>query len=71
MDKPGTYTFGFLLDGPQGHGEGSLQEFQVLEQPGPPLSLSWTVASLPLVGTIAVAWRQVRSGRRLRFSLEA
>jgi hypothetical protein len=39
----------------------------VLGRPGPPLALSWTVGSLPLVALlalIAVAWRRVRPGRR-------
>lgn len=74
LDKPGAYTFGFLLDGPQGRGEGSLPGLQVLDQPGPPLPLSWSVASLPLIaliGLIAVAWRRVRPGRRVRYTLEA
>ena len=70
LDKPGTYTFGFLVDGPQGHGEGTLKGVQVLDQPGPPLSVSWSVASLPLIaliGLIVVAWRRVRPGRRGAF----
>ena len=72
LDKPGVYAFSFLLDGPQGRGEGTLRGLQVLDQPGPPLPLSWSVASLPLIaliGLIAVAWRRVRPGRQLRFTV--
>jgi hypothetical protein len=71
LNKPGAYSFGFLIDGPQGHGEGTLRDVQVLDQPGPPLTVSWSVASIPLIGLIGlitVAWRRVRPGRRLRFT---
>jgi hypothetical protein len=67
IDTAGVYAFRFSVDGPQGHGEGALRGVQVLSQPGPPLALSWTVASLPLVGLVAlivVAWRRVRPGRQ-------
>jgi hypothetical protein len=68
LDDPGVYSFVFLIDGPQGHGEGTLSGVRVLDQPGPPLALSWSVASLPLIallGLIGVAWRKVRPGRHL------
>jgi hypothetical protein len=67
LDKAGVYAFRFDVDGPQGRGEGTLEGVEVLGQPGPPLALSWTVGSLPLVGLVAlivVAWRRVRPGRR-------
>ncbi|WP_334025251.1 hypothetical protein [Nocardia terpenica] len=67
LDDPGTYTFRFAVDGPAGHGEGALTALQVLDQPGPPLALSWTVGTLPLLGLVvllAVAWRRIRPGRR-------
>ncbi|PXX60959.1 hypothetical protein DFR70_109150 [Nocardia tenerifensis] len=67
IDDPGDYSLIFTLDGPLGHGEGSLDGVHVLDQPGPPLPLSWTIASLPLLGLIAflaVAWRRLRPGRR-------
>ncbi|WP_305787907.1 hypothetical protein [Symbioplanes lichenis] len=63
LDEPGSYTFGFRVDGPQGTGEGRTQPVQVLTQPGPPLGLSWAVCVIPLVALVAflvVAWR--RSG---------
>jgi hypothetical protein len=74
LNKPGSYTLDFMLDGPQGRGEGTLPNLQVLDQPGPPLAASWSVAALPLValiGVIAVAWRRVRPGRRLQLHPEA
>lgn len=67
IDSAGVYAIRFSVDGPQGHGEGTLQGVEVLSQPGPPLTLSWTVGSLPLVALVAlivVAWRRVRPGRR-------
>ncbi|QUQ62450.1 hypothetical protein [Kutzneria sp. CA-103260] len=62
LSTEGTWKFTFALDGPQGHGEGTVP-LTVLSQPGPPLALSWIVCSLPFLGLIAflvVAWRRVR-----------
>jgi hypothetical protein len=67
LNNPGIYDFAFAIDGPQGHGEGTLSGIAVLDQPGPPLALSWTIATLPAVGLIAlivIAWLRVRPGRR-------
>jgi hypothetical protein len=67
LNAPGTYSFGFAIDGPLGHGEGTLHGVRVLKQPGPPLALSWTVGSLPFVGLIVVlvvAWRRIQPGRQ-------
>ncbi|WP_405162612.1 hypothetical protein OG203_41125 [Nocardia sp. NBC_01499] len=67
INDPGSYDFRFTLDGPAGHGEGTLEGVHVLDQPGPPLSLSWTIASLPLLGLIAflsVSWRRTRPARQ-------
>ena len=67
FDAPGTYSIGFAIDGPQGHGQGTLNGVTVLNQPGPPLPLSWTIASLPFLGLMAlivVAWRRTQPGRR-------
>jgi hypothetical protein len=61
LPSPGDWTFRFTLDGPAGHGVGELRPFTVLEQPGPPLGLSWAISTLPLWGLIAlivVAWRR-------------
>jgi hypothetical protein len=71
LDHPGTYSFGFAIDGPQGHGEGTLSGVEVLSQPGPPLAISWTVGSLPgiaLIVLIAVAWRRTRPARQPLFA---
>lgn len=67
FDDPGSYSFIFALDGPLGHGEGTLDGVQALDQPGPPLPLSWTIGSLPLIGLVVfltVAWRRTRPSRR-------
>ncbi len=67
IDKPGTYRFAFAIDGPLGHGEGALPAVQVLDQPGPPLALSWSIALLPLLGMVVflgVAWRRIRPASR-------
>ena len=48
----------FTIDGPQGEGTGDLA-VDVLEQPGPPLALSWLVGLTPLALTLAffaVVW---------------
>ncbi len=71
LDDAGSYSFGFAIDGPQGHGEGTLSGVTVLDQPGPPLPLSWSVASLPLLALVAlvvVGWRRTRPGNRERLS---
>ncbi|GAB2518431.1 hypothetical protein [Nocardia heshunensis] len=63
LDQQGAWTFRFAIDGPQGHGEGDLTNLTVLEQPGPPLGISWAVSSIPLIGLIvflAYAWRRTR-----------
>jgi hypothetical protein len=66
LNTPGTYSFGFQIAGPQGVGQGILRGVTVLNQPGPPLPLSWTIGSLPFVGLIAflvIAWRRTKPGR--------
>lgn len=65
LDDPGDYTFTFAINGAQGTGTGALTGVTVLDQPGPPLPLSWAVGTLPVWGLIAViviAWRRVRPG---------
>ena len=64
LDSSGTWTMRFTIDGPQGEGTGDLA-VDVLEQPGPPLALSWLVGLTPLALTVvffAVVW--IRTGRR-------
>jgi hypothetical protein len=64
LTSPGRWTLRFTIDGPQGEGTGDLA-VDVLEQPGPPLALSWLVGLTPLVLTlafVAVVW--IRTGTR-------
>jgi hypothetical protein len=63
LPTAGDWTFKFTVDGPAGHGEGQLAGLKVLEQPGPPMGLSWAISTIPLFGLIAlivVAWRRTR-----------
>lgn len=63
LPTPGDWTFRFTVDGPEGRGVGELRNLNVLEQPGPPLALSWSISTLPLFGLvtlIAVGWRRTR-----------
>ncbi|MGW5053997.1 hypothetical protein [Actinokineospora sp. NPDC004072] len=58
----GTWTLRFAVAGPQGEGIGELA-VPVLEQPGPPMGLSWAISVIPLIGLIAflvVAWRRTK-----------
>lgn len=64
LTSPGRWTLRFTIDGPQGEGTGDLT-VDVLEQPGPPLALSWLVGLIPLALTLvffAVVW--IRTGPR-------
>ncbi|OLR92641.1 hypothetical protein [Actinokineospora bangkokensis] len=63
VDAAGQWALRFHLDGPLGTGDGALTSLNVLEQPGPPLALSWSASTLPLVGLagfLVVAWRRTR-----------
>jgi hypothetical protein len=63
LEAEGEYALRFTVDGPQGRGEGELTGLAVLEQPGPPLALSWAISVVPLVGLVAflvTAWRRTR-----------
>ena len=51
LNSSGTWTLRFTIDGPQGEGTGDLT-IDVLEQPGPPLTLSWLVGLIPLALTL-------------------
>ncbi|MFJ6182206.1 hypothetical protein [Streptomyces sp. NPDC092295] len=65
---PGDVALTFAIDGPEGHGTGTLRRLTVLDQPGPPLSLSWSVCALPVLGLIAflvIAWRRNEPACRL------
>lgn len=64
LDTQGNWTFRFVINGPQGRGAGELDNLTVLQQPGPPLALSWSISSLPLIGLVvflAIAWRRTRT----------
>ncbi|GAB2742631.1 hypothetical protein [Amycolatopsis magusensis] len=64
LDSQGDWKFRFVIDGPAGRGEGELSKLPVLEQPGPPMALSWSISVLPLAGLIGflvVAWRRTRT----------
>jgi len=64
LPEPGTWTLRFDVEGPAGAGTGELKNLQVMEQPGPPMGLSWAVSTIPLFGLIAlivIAWRRTRT----------
>ena len=66
LNAAGSYNFTFVIDGPAGHGQGTLSGLTVLDQPGPPLGLSWMIGSLPFVGMVmflVIAWRRVQPRR--------
>lgn len=63
LPEPGTWTFRFDISGPAGPASGELRNLQVMEQPGPPMGLSWAISTIPLfglIGLIVVAWRRTR-----------
>ncbi|MFI8986312.1 hypothetical protein ACIG63_14830 [Streptomyces antimycoticus] len=54
-------SFSMVGSGPAGHGRGTPRNVGVLDQPGPPLAISWTVCAVPPVGMLAylaVGWRR-------------
>jgi hypothetical protein len=53
VPDPGTWTYRFAIDGPEGRGTGEIG-LSVLEQPGPPLAPMWVIGLIPV--TIAVAF---------------
>ncbi|GGS30767.1 MULTISPECIES: hypothetical protein [Actinokineospora] len=62
LDAEGTWTFRFTVDGPAGQGQGEIA-LPVLEQPGPPMALSWAISVIPLIGLVTflvVAWRRAK-----------
>jgi hypothetical protein len=63
LPAAGDWTMRFVVEGPAGEGTGELTALKVMQQPGPPLGLSWGISTLPLFGLIAlivVAWRRTR-----------
>lgn len=68
MPDSGKADFTFAVTGPQGEGKGTLRDVAVLGQPGPPLSVSWGVCALPVVGMLTyltVGWRRNRPSERV------
>lgn len=64
LPEQGTWSMRFDVEGPEGTGTGALENLQVMEQPGPPMGLSWAISTIPLFGLIAlivVAWRRTRA----------
>jgi len=65
LAEPGDWVFTFGLDGPQGPATAEMI-IPVLEQPGPPLALSWLVSLGPLIIILGVLATAVRRGGRPR-----
>ncbi|MGW5334647.1 hypothetical protein [Streptomyces bauhiniae] len=68
LPEAGTWDLTFDIDGDAGHGRGTLEDIAVLDQPGPPLALSWTVVALPSAGMLtflAVGWRRNKPGKKV------
>ncbi|EME60260.1 hypothetical protein [Amycolatopsis decaplanina] len=64
LQTQGSWTFRFEIEGPAGKGAGELRDLVVLEQPGPPMAVSWSISLIPLIVLavlIAVAWRRTKS----------
>ncbi|MFI5605746.1 hypothetical protein [Amycolatopsis sp. NPDC051903] len=67
LPTEGSWKFRFAINGPQGQGTGELANLRVLEQPGPPMGLSWAISGLPLIALaafLAIAWRRTRAPLR-------
>lgn len=68
MPASGEADFTFAVKGPRGEGRGTLRDVAVLGQPGPPLSVSWAVCALPVVGMLAylaAGWRRNKPSERV------
>ncbi|RLV77234.1 hypothetical protein LJB45_36600 [Streptomyces rapamycinicus] len=68
LPESGTWSFTFDIDGRAGHGRGTLRNVTVLDQPGPPLAISWTVCAIPPIGMLAylaVGWRRNKPSERV------
>jgi hypothetical protein len=63
LDEPGDWRFTFGLDGPQGAATADMV-VPVLEQPGPPLGLSWLVSTGPVILILGLLVAAVRRGGR-------
>ncbi|MFE7439039.1 hypothetical protein ACFU7X_00990 [Streptomyces chartreusis] len=68
LPAPGKADFTFEVTGSKGTGKGTLRAVTVLEQPGPPMALSWTVCALPVIGMLSylvVGWRRNKPSERV------
>jgi hypothetical protein len=65
LDEPGDWVLTFGLDGAQGPATADMI-LPVLEQPGPPLGLSWLVSTGPLIVILGILAAAVRRGGRGR-----
>jgi hypothetical protein len=68
LDEPGDWTFTFGLDGPQGTATAGMT-IQVLDQPGPPLGMSWLLGTVPVFVIIGLLTFAVLRGGRARASV--
>jgi hypothetical protein len=67
--SPGARTLEISIDGPKGKGVGRLENLDVGERPaGPPASLIYALALIPLLALLVISarsWRQVRPAQRI------
>ncbi|ANZ40181.1 hypothetical protein BBK82_33275 [Lentzea guizhouensis] len=63
LPEPGTWAMKFDITGPEGAGSGELKNLRVMEQPGPPMGLSWAISTIPLFGLVALIVVAVRRTR--------
>jgi hypothetical protein len=66
VPDPGTWTYRFEIDGPQGHGTGEIR-LDVLEQPGPPIAPMWAIGLIPAalaVTFLVTVWLRHRVPRK-------
>lgn len=68
LPEAGKWDFTFALDGHAGPARGTLRDVAVLDQPGPPLAVSWTLCAIPPVGMLAylaAGWRRNNPAAKL------
>ncbi|MBE1593261.1 hypothetical protein ACFPOI_21585 [Nonomuraea angiospora] len=66
LPEEGTWRFEFAVEN-AGRTSSGVLPIQAIEQPGPPLGLSWTIALLPWAPVVALAaagWMRTRAIRR-------
>ncbi|MEV4047073.1 hypothetical protein [Streptomyces sp. NPDC049744] len=68
LPKAGRWDFTFILDGHAGPGRGTLRDVAVLEQPGPPLAVSWSIVAIPPVALLVylgAGWRRNKPAHKV------